>query len=307
LKDGAVLHGQDGREGRIGGIFALAGDKQIKRNVAGAGDLVALARLEPFATGEMLSTAKSPAIMTGSGHAKIEQLTPVYRFAVAVKDRKDEVKLTGAIAKLCEEDPSLLFEQNPETHDMILAGQGEVHLKVAAARLASRYGLNLVTRAPRVPYRETIRKTAAARGRHKRQTGGHGQFGDVLLEIAPSPRGAGFVFHDRIKGGVVPRQWIGSVEKGVHDYMKSGPLGFPVVDISVALTDGSYHAVDSSDAAFQTAGRLAMSEGMPDCAPVLLEPARLARLGHGPLRDAAVGSLRPDRGPALPDARGGNL
>ena len=131
LKDGAVLHGEGGREGRIGGTLALAGDRQIKRNAAGAGDL-ALARLEPFATGETLSTAKS-----GVGHAKIEKLTPVYRLAVAVKDRKDEVKLTGAIAKLCEEDPSLVFEQNPETHDMILAGQGEIHLKVAVERLAS--------------------------------------------------------------------------------------------------------------------------------------------------------------------------
>ena len=286
LKDGAVLHGAGGREGRIGGIFALAGDKQIKRNAAQAGDLVALARLEPFATGEILSTAKS-----GGAKVKIEKLTPVYRLAVAVTDRKDEVKLTGAIARLCEEDPSLVFELNPETHDMILAGQGEVHLKVAVEKLSSRYGLSLITRAPRVPYRETIRKAATSRGRHKRQTGGHGQFGDVMLEITPAPRGAGFVFHDRIKGGVVPKQWIGSVEKGVHDYMKSGPLGFPVVDIAVALTDGSYHTVDSSDAAFQTAGRLAMSEGMPDCSPVLLEPVMRVMV-HVPAEAAAkVNSL----------------
>jgi elongation factor G len=267
LKDGAVLHGEGGREARIGGIFALTGDKQIKRNAATAGDTVALARLESFVTGETLSTAKS-----GGGRAGIEKLTPVYRLAVAAQDRKDEVKLTTAIAKLCEEDPSLIFEQNPETHDMILAGQGEIHLKVAVEKLQSRYGLTLVTRAPLVPYRETIRKAAASRGRHKRQSGGHGQFGDVLLEIAPAPRGAGFTFMDRIKGGVVPKQWIGSVEKGVLEYMKTGPLGFPVVDVMVALTDGSYHTVDSSDAAFQTAGRLAMSEGMPGCAPVLLEP-----------------------------------
>jgi len=267
LKDGAVLHGEGGREARIGGIFALSGDKQIKRNLAQAGDTVALARLEPFATGETLSTAKS-----GGGHAEIEQLTPVYRLAVAAPDRKDEVKLSSAVAKLCEEDPSLRFEQNAETHDMILAGQGEIHLKVAVEKLQSRYGLTLTTRAPRVPYRETIRKAAASRGRHKRQSGGHGQFGDVLLEIGPASRGAGFTFHDRIKGGVVPKQWIGSVEKGVHEYMKAGPLGFPVVDVTVALTDGSYHTVDSSDAAFQTAGRLAMSEGMPGCSPVLLEP-----------------------------------
>jgi elongation factor G len=273
IKDGAVLHGAGGREARIGGIFALVGDKPVKRIAAQAGDTVALARLEPFATGETLSTAKS-----GGGQLPVEQLTPVYRLAVAAPDRKDEVKLSAAIAKLCEEDPTLRFEHNAETHDLILAGQGEIHLKVAVEKLQSRYGLKLITRAPLVPYRESIRKAATARGRHKRQSGGHGQFGDVLLEIAPAPRSSGFAFHDRIKGGVVPKQWIGSVERGVRDYMKNGPLGFPVVDVTVALTDGSYHTVDSSDAAFQTAGRLAMSEGMPGCAPVLLEPIMRVRV-----------------------------
>jgi elongation factor G len=267
IKDGAVLHGEGGREARIGGIVALAGDRQTKRGLAQAGDTVALARLEAFATGETLSTAKN-----GGGRMRLEQLTPVYRLAVVAKDRQDEVKMSSAIAKLREEDPSLRFEQNAETHDMILAGQGEIHLKVAVEKMQSRYGLALTVSAPRVPYRETIRKAATARGRHKRQSGGHGQFGDVVLEIGPGPRGSGFIFLDRIKGGVVPKQWIGSVERGIRDYMKSGPLGFPVVDVTVALTDGSYHTVDSSDAAFQTAGRLGMSEGMPGCAPVLLEP-----------------------------------
>jgi elongation factor G len=286
LKDGAVLHGEGGREARIGGIFALVGDKPVKRNAAVAGDLVALARLESFATGETLSTAKS-----GGRRMPLERLTPVYRLAVTAQDRKDEVKLSSAIAKLCEEDPSLIFEQNPETHDMILAGQGEVHLKVAVEKLQSRYGLTLATHQPRVPYRESIRKPATARGRHKRQTGGHGQFGDVLVEIVPAARGAGFTFQDRIKGGVVPKQWIGSVEKGVLEYMKTGPLGFPVVDISVALVDGSYHTVDSSDAAFQTAGRLAMSEGMPGCAPVLLEPIMRVQVHVPSEASAKVNSL----------------
>ena len=267
LKDGAVLHGEGQREARIGGIFALAGDKQIKRSAAQAGDTVALARMEGFVTGETLTTAKG-----GGARAKTEQLVPVYRLAVAAQDRKDEVKLSAAIAKLTEEDPSLVFEHNGETQEMILAGQGEIHLKAAVEKLQSRYGLTLVTRAARVPYRETIRKSVSVQGRHKRQSGGHGQFGDVMIEIRPLPRGSGFAFEDRIKGGVVPKQWIPSVEKGVREFMKAGPLGFPVVDIAVALTDGSYHTVDSSDAAFQTAGRLAMSEGMPGCAPVLLEP-----------------------------------
>ena len=266
LKDGAVLHGPGG-DTRVGGIVSISGDKQSKKSEARTGDVVALARMDNVQTGDLLSSDKAQA-----GRAKVKLNAPVYRLAIEASDRKDEVKITAAIAKLIEEDPSLVFEQNPATQEMVLAGQGEIHLKVAIERLQSRFGLKLNTKTPRVPYRETIRKSATVRGRHKRQTGGHGQYGDVVLEIQPMPRGQGFVFHDRIKGGVVPKQWIGSVEKGVVEYMKAGPLGFPVVDIAVALTDGSYHSVDSSDAAFQTAGRIAMSEGMPGCAPVLLEP-----------------------------------
>jgi elongation factor G len=154
---------------------------------------------------------------------------------------------------------------------MALAGQGEIHLRVAVDKLMSKYGLKLLTHPASVPYKETIRKSVTVRGRHKRQSGGHGQFGDCVLEIKPQPRGAGFIFVDEIVGGVVPKQFIPSVEKGVIEYLKCGPLGFPVVDICVTLNDGSYHTVDSSDAAFQTAARVGMQEGMPQCSPVLLE------------------------------------
>jgi elongation factor G len=266
LKDGQVLHGPHG-DTRVGGVLSLQGDKQVKRSEAQAGDTVALARLDNVQTGDRLSSDKA-----GAKHVTPRLGAPVYRLAITAADRKDEVKVTAAIAKLIEEDPSLAFEQNATTQEMLLAGQGEIHLKVATEKLMSKYGLKLATRPPRVPYRETIRKSTTVRGRHKRQSGGHGQYGDVVLEIQPLPRGTGFVFHDRVKGGVVPKQWIGSVEKGVQEYMKTGPLGFPVVDIAVSLTDGSYHSVDSSDAAFQTAGRVAMSEGLPVCSPVLLEP-----------------------------------
>ncbi|HJR56995.1 MAG TPA: elongation factor G [Rhizomicrobium sp.] len=273
IKEGQMLYGPGGREARIAGISSMVGSHALKRATAEAGDVVALARLEPFITGDTLSVMKPTAVTrNNSGHVALDLPVPVYRLAVEARDRKDEVKLTAAIAKLCEEDPSLHLEQNAETHEMLLAGQGEIHLKLAVEKLQNRFGLGVATKPARVPYRETIRKGVSSRGRHKRQSGGHGQFGDCVLEIAPLPRGSGFVFQDRIKGGVVPKQWIPSVEKGVREYLKSGPLGFPVVDVTVALTDGSYHSVDSSDAAFQTAGRLAMSEGMPDCAPVLLEP-----------------------------------
>jgi elongation factor G len=267
LKDGAVLHAADGRDARIGGVFALKGEAQTKLGDAKAGDTVALGRLEAMVTGETLSTAKA-----GVPRIAIESLEPVYSLAIETTDRKDEVKLTAAVHKLQEEDPSLHFRQNAELQEMSLAGQGEIHLKVSAEKLASKYGLKISTHQPKIPYKETIRKPGRQHGRHKRQSGGHGQFGDVHIDIKPLPRGMGFVFEDQIKGGVVPRQFIPSVEKGVHDYLKQGPLGFPVVDVGVALVDGSYHTVDSSDAAFQTAARIAMTEGMPNCAPVLLEP-----------------------------------
>jgi elongation factor G len=267
LKDGAVLHRPDGSDARVGGIFSLKGDAQTKIAEAKAGDTVALGRLEGVLTGETLAAKGA-----SGKKIKIEQLTPVFSLGISATDRKDEVKLTAAIAKLREEDPSIAFEQNAEVHEMLLAGQGEIHLKVAVEKLESKYGLKLRTHQPHVPYKETIRKNVSQRGRHKRQTGGHGQYGDVVVEIKPLPRGSGFAFIDKIAGGVVPRQWIPSVEKGVLEYLKHGPLGFPVVDVAVTLVDGSYHAVDSSDAAFQAAGRIAMQEGMPECAPVLLEP-----------------------------------
>jgi elongation factor G len=274
VKEGSILHGRDGTDVRVGGISVLRGEAQTKVTEAKLGETVALLRLEHVATGDTLSTAKSANLPK----LEIEQLAPVYQAAIEAVDRKDEVKLTAAIQKLREEDPSLHFEQSSELHEMSLTGQGEIHLKVAVEKLLSKYGLRLTTHPPHIPYKETIRKPTKQRGRHKRQTGGHGQFGDVVIEIRPLPRGAGFVFEDAIVGGVVPKQWIPSVEKGVVEFLKTGPLGFPVVDVAVKLIDGSYHSVDSSDAAFQIAGRLAMSEGMPNCAPVLLEPIMHVRV-----------------------------
>ncbi|MDP9139083.1 MAG: elongation factor G, partial [Pseudomonadota bacterium] len=176
------------------------------------------------------------------------------------------------VAKLTEEDPSLALVHNQDTHEMVLWGQGEMHLRVALERLASKFGVHAEARPRRISYKETIRKPITIRGRHKKQSGGHGQFGDVVVDIKPLPRGSGFVFTDSITGGVVPKQYIPAVEAGVKDYLGQGPLGFPVVDLTVNLSDGSFHTVDSSEMAFRLAGRLAMSEGMPQCSPVLLEP-----------------------------------
>lgn len=267
LKDGAVLNSSDGHEERASGLFALLGDKQTKVPAAGAGDLVAVGRLEKAVTGATLATPKAVKALK-----KAEMLPPVYKLAIKASDRKDDVKLSGAIAKLREEDPAIGFDHIAETHEAVLTGQGEVHLRTSLARTERKFGLKLDTHAPHVGYRETIRKPTEQRGRHKKQSGGHGQFGDVVIQIKPQSRGAGFLFVDKITGGVVPRNFIPSVEKGVRDYLNRGPLGFPVVDVQVTLIDGSYHSVDSSDAAFQQAARIGMTEGMANCSPVLLEP-----------------------------------
>ena len=198
--------------------------------------------------------------------------------AVQARERKDDVKLGQAFTKLTEEDPSLTIIHNAESHEVVIWGQGEMHLRVASERLGDRYGVPVNTQPPTVGYRETIRKPIQIRGRHRKQSGGHGQFGDVVLDIKPLPRSAGFKFEEQITGGVVPRNYIPSVEEGVIDALKHGPLGFQVVDISVALVDGSYHTVDSSDMAFRTAGRIGIVEGLPQCSPVLLEPIHLVEI-----------------------------
>ena len=268
LKDGETVYTADGREERISGLFALQGQEISKRGPAQAGETVALGRLESFTTGDTISPLQE-------GLTEIDvpaPPAPVFGLAIAAENRKDEVKLTGAIQKIADEDPSLSLKLNQELGEMVLWGQGEIHLRVALERLANKYGIRATTRPRKIPYKETIRSTIEVRGRHKKQSGGHGQFGDVVIDIKPLPRGAGFEFSDSITGGVVPKQYIPAVENGVRDYLASGPLGFPVVDVAVHLKDGSYHSVDSSEQAFRTAGRLAMSKGMPNCQPVLLEP-----------------------------------
>ncbi|HKD57169.1 MAG TPA: elongation factor G, partial [Hyphomicrobiaceae bacterium] len=266
--EGTVVQGARSEE-RAAAAFGLLGQEAKKRAAAKGGETVALGRLEKIYSGETLSTERA-----GGTQVKVPDAPePVFGMAIGVKDRKDEVKLTGALARLMEEDPSLQLQHAKDTHQMVLWGQGEMHLRVALERLKRKYGVDAVSKSRQVPYKETIRKGIEIRGRHKKQSGGHGQFGDVVLDIKPLVRGTGFQFAEKITGGVVPRQFIPSVEIGVADYLQRGPLGgFPVVDVSVTLTDGSYHSVDSSDMAFRQAGRIAMAEGMPKCNPVLLEP-----------------------------------
>ncbi|ARI80393.1 elongation factor G [Microcystis sp. LEGE 00066] len=262
LNDGMALNGV-----RIGGIYRLMGQQQQPLQQAQAGEIIALGRLEGIGTGDVVSSgSQKPDLPRGL------QLKPVFALAIAAANRKDEVKLSSALTKLIEEDPSLYWEQHGDTKEVILWGQGEIHLQVALDRLARKYNLPMTTHLPQVPYKETIKASTKSHGRYKHQTGGHGAFGDVYLDIKPLGRGEGFQFHETIVGGVVPKQYIPGVETGVREYLGHGPLGFPVVDIDVTLTDGSYHSVDSSEQAFKQAARLAMTEGLPKCHPVLLEP-----------------------------------
>jgi elongation factor G len=266
--DGATFNTPDKEAGRVSGVFKLMGQHFEKRAPANAGETIAFGKLDGARTGDTLSTGKQ----VHASLIEVKPYPPVLATAVQAKERKDDVKLGAAFTKLTEEDPSLTVVHDAETHEVVIWGQGEMHLRVASERLADRFQVPVSTRPPSIGYRETIRKTISIRGRHKKQSGGHGQFGDVVLEIKPLPRGSGFQFEERITGGVVPRNYIPAVEEGVIDALKHGPLGFPVVDLHVALVDGSYHTVDSSDQAFRTAGRIGIVEGLPQCQPVLLEP-----------------------------------
>ncbi len=264
VEDGMTLNGV-----RVGGIYRLTGPKVQNLNRAVAGEIVALGRMDGITTGDTLTSDST----SGVELPRAEKLTPVFAQAIAPEKRSDEVKLTAALAKLIEEDPALVWEHHGDTHEIILWGQGDIHLQVAMDRLRRKYNLPMSTHLPQIPYKETIRKNAShIHGRYKHQTGGHGQFGDVYLDIQPLSRGTGFNFKDTIVGGVVPKQYIPAVETGVREFLAHGPLGFPVVDVAVTLTDGSYHNVDSSEQAFKQAARLAMQEGMAKCEPMLLEP-----------------------------------
>ncbi len=268
LKEGQELQSSGGEHVRIGTLFAVQGDKTVKLAEAKAGDVVAVAKLEGVHAGEWLAAGKPPAA------PDVAQPTRNYALAIATKDRKDDVRLSTALHKLTEEDRALKWEQDEAMHETRLRGINDEHLKVTLERLRRRYGVAVDSRQPSVGYKESIRKTVTQRGRHKKQSGGHGQFGDCVLEVRPLPRGEGFKFTDKISGGVVPKQWIPAVEDGVRDALAKGPLGFPVVDVSVTLIDGSYHSVDSSELAFRTAGRIGMAEALAQAAPHLLEPVQ---------------------------------
>jgi len=264
---GTISEGMVLNSSRVAGLLRLVGAQQEKVPSAQAGEIVGLTRMEEIATGTVL---------TASGKAEPLPLPdrpqPVYGLAITSERRQDDVKLTGAIGKLIEEDPTLELEQNADTQEMVLWGQGDIHLQIAIDRLRNRHNLAVNGRRAAVPYKETIRRGGQQHSRFKRQSGGHGQFADVTLEIKPLPRGSGFSFTDSVVGGAIPRNYIPAVEEGVMEALRRGPIGFPVIDTAVNLITGQFHTVDSSDQAFHTAGRQAVQEVLPKCDPILLEP-----------------------------------
>lgn len=253
---------------RVGGLYWLQGKKQETMPTAGPGSIVALARLETPHTGDTLVTEKETAVMPTPPAPP-----PLYSLAIAPKNRNDEAKLSTLLAKVVEEDPVLKTDRDPDTNEFCLYGQGEVHLTVNRQRLERKYNIQLDSKRPKIAYKESISRPVDAHGRHKKQTGGRGQFGEVYLKIEPLERGSGNKFTESVVGGSVPRQYIPGVEKGVVEALAKGPLaGYPIVDVGVNLYDGSYHDVDSDEMSFRMAGILAMKEGMAKAAPFILEP-----------------------------------
>jgi len=262
LHEGDTLAGS-----RVGGVQRVHGAKQTPAGTAREGEVVTVSRVDALRTGDLADTE---GLLTPRDWPQAPP--PVHQVAIVAEKRTDDVKLTSALSRLVEEDPSLSVDQEADTQMLLLGGQGELHLRLALEHLRTRMRVPVSTRPLPIPYRETVRKTGSHHARFKRQSGGHGQFGDVVVDVKPLPHGEGFRFTSAVVGGAVPKQYIPAVEEGVRDGLRRGPLGFPVVDVEVTLTGGTYHSVDSSDQAFRTTGRLAMVEILPKLEPVLLEP-----------------------------------
>ncbi len=266
--DSQLLNASRGAKERMGHIAWMQGKTQKTVETLGPGELGVVAKLKEAQTGDTLCDEAHPFVLP-----KVVFPEPSMSFAIQPKTRGDEDKISTALHKMAEEDPTLHFHYDPETKQLLVSGVGQMHVEVTVERMKRKYNVDVNLLPPRVPYKETVKGRSEVQGKYKKQTGGRGQYGDVWLKIEPLPRSAGFEFADAIFGGTVPRNYIPSVEKGVRDCMKKGILaGYPVVDLKVSLYDGSYHDVDSSDMAFQIAGSMALQKGFMEASPILLEP-----------------------------------
>ncbi len=291
--DSTVLNTVTGTKERVGQVFFVVGKKQIPAQTIGAGDMGVTAKLKDTSTGDTLSDEAHPIIFE-----RVRFADPILSYAIAPKSKGDEEKVSAGLQRILEEDPTLRFHRDEETKEMIISGMGQVHIEVALEKLKRKYGVEVIMKTPKIPYRETIKTSARAQGKYKKQSGGRGQYGDCWLEIEPLPRNGGYEFVDKIVGGVIPRQYIPAVEKGVIEAMHEGVLaGYPMVDIKVTLYDGSYHSVDSSELAFKIAGSLAFKKAAQEARPVLLEPImKVEVIVPDDTLGAVIGDLNARRG-----------
>jgi elongation factor G len=263
-----VLNVGHAKKERVGHVLFVRGKTTEDAHEIGAGDIGAIAKLVDTVTGDTLSDESKPILFPS-----ITFPEPVISVAAAAKTKGDEEKLGISLNRLAEEDPTLIVKRDVETHQTVISGMGDMHLDIINDRLKRKFGVEAALSAPRIPFKETIKGNASVQGRHKKQSGGRGQFGDVWIKVEPQTRGVGFEFVDKIVGGVVPQQYRPAVEKGIREVMEQGIIaGYPVVDVKVTLYDGSYHAVDSSEMAFKIAGSLAIKKGFMEAKPILLEP-----------------------------------
>jgi elongation factor G len=268
LEGGTFYNASKETSEKFGQLLLLEGKEHKQIDTAGPGMIVAVAKLKETVTGDTLCAENAPILYEAA-----TPLEPVISYAVTPSQKGDEEKLFSSISKLLEEDPTLRLTRQPDTREILISGVGQMHLEVIGERIKRKYGVDMSLKIPKVPYKETIKGKAKAQGKHKKQTGGHGQYGDSWLEIEPLPRGGGFQFEDRIVGGVIPKQYIPAVEKGVVETMNEGVVaGYPMIDVKVALVDGSFHTVDSSEMAFKISGTLAFKKAVMEASPVLLEP-----------------------------------
>jgi elongation factor G len=289
---------------KVGSLFHIQGKKQVAAQALTAGEIGAVAKLKETLTGDTLCSDQHPIILHFAKFAD-----PVMPYAIAPKSRGDEDKVSIGVHKLLEEDPTLRFSYDEQTKEMVLSGMGQVHLEVTLEKLRRKFNTDVTMKTPKVPYKETVRAKASAQGKYKKQSGGHGQYGDTWIELEPLPRGGGFEFVDRIVGGVIPRQYIPAVEKGVIEAMHEGVVaGYPMVDVRVTLYDGSYHTVDSSEMAFKVAASMGFKKAVEAAKPALLEPIMSVEvMSPDDTLGAVIGDLNSRRGKVqgvIPQANG---
>ncbi len=291
--DSTVLNANTGAKERIGQVFHLIGKKQAPVQSVGPGDIAAVVKLKDTNVGDTLCEEHHPLVLE-----KVRFAESLISYAIAPKTKGDEDKVSVGLHRILEEDPTLHYTRDEESKELILSGMGQVHLEVALEKLKRKFGVEVVMKMPKIPYRETIKAAAKAQGRYKKQSGGRGQFGDCWIEIEPTPRGGGYHFFDKIVGGVIPQQYRPAVEKGIVETMKEGVIaGYQVVDMKATLYDGSYHSVDSSEMAFKIAGSMALKKAFQDAKPVLLEPImRVEVVTPEDTLGAVIGDLNSRRG-----------